>query len=311
MPYTEQQYRKKISLSQKNNALTTLVAIQLIVFVIFAFMKAVWFYKYQPEHEVALAFYHKDVLTWFAVPADFKTFISQPWSLFTHMFIHDNAWAIIPNMLWLGCFGYILQDLTGNRKLVPVFLYGALAGALGFMLTYQFMPQLHTQLPGAMLVGAAPGVMAVAVVTTLVNPGYRIFPLLKGGLPLWVLTAVYVISDIAGVSISDPANMAAHVTGALAGLLFIFFLRMGYDGSEWMGKLADWTNNLFDPSRPKKGHDPKNELYYKSGTVPFTKKPNVTPERVDEILDKINHHGYHFLTDEEKEILKKASKEDF
>ena len=30
---------------------------------------------------------------------------------------------------------------------------------------------------------------------------------------------------------------------------------------------------------------------------------------VDELLDKISQKGYHFLTDEEKEFLKRASKE--
>ena len=33
-------------------------------------------------------------------------------------------------------------------------------------------------------------------------------------------------------------------------------------------------------------------------------------QRVDEILDKINQRGYHFLTEEEKEILKKAAEKD-
>jgi hypothetical protein len=31
---------------------------------------------------------------------------------------------------------------------------------------------------------------------------------------------------------------------------------------------------------------------------------------VDEILDKINQKGYHFLTEEEKDFLRKASEED-
>jgi membrane associated rhomboid family serine protease len=311
MPYTEQQYRKKISLGQKSNALTTLVAIELVVFVIFAFMKAVWFYRYQPEHDIALSFYNKNVLGWFAFPADFDRMMSQPWSIVTSMFIHDSPWIIIPNLLWLGCFGYIMQDLTGNKKLIPVFLYGSVAGAAGFMLAYNLLPQLHDQLPFASMIGASPGVMAVAIVTTLVAPDYRIFPMIKGGMPVWVLTGIYFLSDIAGVSLKDTGLLIAHLSGAIAGLIFIFFLRLGYDGSEWMNNIADWVGNLFNPDRPRKGTDPKNELYYKATETPYTKVPNVTSERIDEILDKINKDGYHFLTDEEKEILKRASKEDF
>ena len=36
----------------------------------------------------------------------------------------------------------------------------------------------------------------------------------------------------------------------------------------------------------------------------------VTQNRLDEILDKINQKGYHFLTDEEKSFLKKASEDE-
>ncbi|MBS1497488.1 MAG: rhomboid family intramembrane serine protease, partial [Bacteroidetes bacterium] len=43
---------------------------------------------------------------------------------------------------------------------------------------------------------------------------------------------------------------------------------------------------------------------------PFTKSTNITQQRIDEILDKINQKGYHFLTDEEKQVLKKASEDD-
>jgi uncharacterized protein YcgL (UPF0745 family) len=37
--------------------------------------------------------------------------------------------------------------------------------------------------------------------------------------------------------------------------------------------------------------------------------PNITSKRIDEILDKINQQGYHLLTDEEKDILRRAAEE--
>ena len=77
-----------------------------------------------------------------------------------------------------------------------------------------------------------------------------------------------------------------------------------------MNNFFDWIGNLFNPDRPRKGKNIKEELFYKSSTKPYTKTPNITQERIDTILDKINQKGYHFLTDEEKELLRKASKED-
>lgn len=284
-----------------------LIAICLIMFVGLAFMKAVWFFRFPKE--IAPSLFTKNVLGWFALPADGERMLSRPWTIITHMFAHDNIWRVFSNMLWLWCFGYIMQDLTGNKKIVPIFIYGGIAGGIAFMLAYNFVPSLQAQLPYASAIGASAGVMAVAIATTMVSPQYKIFPMIAGGIPLWVLTALYVISDLATVSVSDTGNLIAHLAGAIAGFLFILFFRMGYDGSEWMSNFFDWVTNLFNPDKPKKGKNIKEELFYKSTSAPFKITPNVTQQRVDEILDKINQKGYNALTAEEKDLLKRASDE--
>lgn len=311
MSISERQYKEKISLGQSGNALVMLIAICLILFVGLAFMKAIWFFKYNDNKEMALSLFNKNVLGWFVLPASFDSMISKPWTIITHMFVHDNIWRVFANMLWLWCFGFIMQNMTGNRKIVPVFIYGALGGAVAFMLAYNLLPSLKPLAAVATSTGAAAGVMSVAIATTLVSPGYRLFPMIGGGIPLWVLTAIYVISDLATLSIGDTGVLISHITGAFIGFLFVFFLRQGYDWSEWMNKFFDWVNNLFNPDKPKREKvTVKEELFYKASVKPFKKTPNVTQQRVDEILDKINQKGYHFLTDEEKELLKRASKED-
>ncbi len=305
--YSEKQYRQRITLGQSNNSLVMLIAICLIMFVGLAFMKAVWYFRFPKD--VAPELFNKNLLSWFAMPASLEKLASKPWTVLTQMFTHDNIWKVFANMLWLWCFGYILQTITGNRKIVPVFIYGGLAGALGFILAYQLVPSIHQQLPYAVAMGAAPGVMAVAVTTTLISPRYKIFPLIGGGLPLWALTALYLISDLATISISDTAILISHLSGALMGAMFIWFLRKGYDWSNWMSDFFDWVNNLFNPDKPK-GKTIKEELFYKSSAEPFKKTPNVTQQRIDEILDKINQRGYNYLTEEEKDLLRRAAQED-
>jgi len=308
MTYSEQQYKQKITLGSPGNALITLIAICLIFFVGLAFMKAIWFFKYSKE--IAPVMFNKNLLNWFVMPADTESMMNRPWTIITHMFVHDNFWKILSNMLWLWCFGYILQDMTGNKKIVPVFIYGSLGGAIAFMLAYNFLPFLQGQLPVAHAIGASAGVMAVAVATTMVSPGYRIFPLLKGGLPLWVLTILYVVSDLATTSLNDTGNLIGHLAGAFTGFLFVVFLRMGYDWSSSMNNFFDWVNNLFNPDKPKKGKRIKEELFYKSTTAPYKKTMNLTEARIDAILDKIHERGYNSLSEEEKELLKRASTEE-
>jgi hypothetical protein len=91
----------------------------------------------------------------------------------------------------------------------------------------------------------------------------------------------------------------------------VFLVRRGFDGSIWMNRFFDWAGDLFNPNKHQKLRHHKEEFYYKvSGTQPYKRIPNITQQRIDEILDKINQQGYRFLTDEEKDILKRAADEE-
>ncbi len=308
MAYHEQQYRRRLSLAQANNALIVLIAINLIIFVILAFLFAVFHLRHESAAE-AKHLYDTNILSQFALSADLSKIAAKPWTVFTHMFTHESVWHLLGNMLWLWVFGYIFLDLTGNRKIIPLYLYGALAGALAFVLAYNFLPGLKSSLPFIKAVGASAGVMAIAAGVTTISPGYRIFPMLFGGIPVWVLMAVYLLIDLASIPLSNPGGHIAHLVGALTGFLFIYFFRKGFDWSEWMNKFFDWITNLFNPDKPKKGKNIKQELFYKSDKQPYRKTPNITEQRVNDILDKISQKGFSSLSDEEKEILKRASQE--
>jgi hypothetical protein len=214
-------------------------------------------------------------------------------------------------MLWLWAFGYIFQDMAGNNKIVPVFIYGALGGALAYMLAYNVVPPLREQLLVAKALGASAGVMAIAIATTVLAPGYRIFPMINGGIPLWIITMIFVIIDLATIPYSNPGGHIAHLAGAGMGFLFVSQLRRGRDWSTWINNFFDWVNNLFNPEKPKRGKNVKSQYYYKANVPPYTKtSANITQQRIDSILDKINQKGYNSLTQEEKDILSQASKDD-
>jgi membrane associated rhomboid family serine protease len=302
----EDNSRKRMLLGQDGNALVQLVVINAVIFAILQFIYVI--YLLNSLHEDA---YQKNVVGWFILSADLDKLTSRPWTALTYMFSDASVFRFIGNMLWLWGFGYILQDLTGNRKLIPIYLYGGIAGALFFVLAYTIFPGLHAGAATARLIGANAAVMAVAVATTAVAPDYRIFPMINGGLPLWILTLVFLLINFSSLPHGDSGAYVANLAGAGAGYLFILRLRKGHDGSIWINRFFDWCNDLFNPDKKKKGRSPKDEFYYKvSGTQPYKKIPNVTQQRIDEILDKINQQGYRFLTDEEKEILKRAADEE-
>lgn len=309
MSYYQQRNRSRLSIGQDGNTLTMLLAINLCVFAILAFIKLVYYFSFSSQ---GMIYFDQQIFKWFALPADVNTFLTRPWTLLTHMFVHDTAsiWHIVGNMLWLWAFGYILQDLTGNKKIVPLYIYGGLAGALAYALAFNFLPPLKAGLATSYAVGASAAVMAIAIGTTTLAPGYRIFPMLNGGIPLWVITIIYLIIDIATIPYDNPGGHIAHLAGAAMGYLFILALQRGKDWGAWMNNFFDWVNDLFNPDKPKKGTSPKTTLYYNSKVQPYKKANTLTQQRVDEILDKISQKGYGALSDDEKELLKRASQED-
>ena len=300
----EDSYRKRMTLGDDRNALIQLVVINAVLFVTLKFI----FLLYKLGDSNNVDDFYTYIFHWVVIPANPNVLSSRPWTLLTYMFSDVRVMRFIANMAWLWGFGYVLQDLMGNRKLVPIYIYGGLAGGIFFCLACNFLPGLRS--PGVFLIGANPAVIAVAIATTTIAPDYRIFPMINGGIPLWILTLIYLIIDFSGIAYGDSGAYMANLSGGAAGFFFVYLLRRGHDGSIWMNSFFDWCNNLFNPDRKKK-RSPKDEFYYKvSGTQPFKKIPNVTQQRIDEILDKINQQGYRFLTDEEKEILKRAADEE-
>lgn len=139
MSYYQQENRSKLGIGQDGNTLTMLIAVQLVAFVLLAFVKVIYYFTYGKE---GLPLYHEQVLNWVALPAHLPTLLTRPWTIITHFFVHDGVWHILGNMLWLWAFGYILQDLTNPRKVVPIFIYGAFAGALAYLLSFNLIPTL-------------------------------------------------------------------------------------------------------------------------------------------------------------------------
>jgi hypothetical protein len=117
--------------------------------------------------------------------------------------------------------------------------------------------------------------------------------------------------DYAGVISANPAYAVSHLGGVVAGIIFALLLRRGIDGSAWMNKLYYWLMNLFNPHKKEKKFSVKEKVFYNTGSrSPYQKTANVTQQRIDEILDKINQKGYQYLSDDEKNILKRAAEEE-
>ena len=292
------------SLGDSQNSLTRLVIINLIVFITLALCRAYFFFFYQDTAQIEQIF-RQQILQWFALPGQFQQLLYRPWTLLSAMFTNVGVWMVLGNMLWLWAFGFIFQDLSGNRKIIALYLYGGVAGSLGYLLASSLMPDATS---AGLFYGAAPSVMAVAIATTMLSPYYRLFPQLMGGFPLWVLTVVYVLVSVATKPLQQPLSYLPLLAGGAMGFVFMQLIRMGYDLSDWMNRIFDWANDLFNPEKPKQKKTGIKEIhFYKATRKPFDKKPRLTQERIDALLEKIHQKGMDSLTQEEKEFLERAS----
>jgi membrane associated rhomboid family serine protease len=306
MNVKEDNYRKRMYLGQDGNALVELLVLNAVIFVVLKFV-VIFFLLTNASNDSFLT----HVYNWFVLSASPEKIAWRPWTVISFMFTDLQLFRFISNMFWLWSFGYILQDLTGNRKLVPVYLFGGFGGAIIYVMAHILIPGLRSQIGVDYLSAANCSIAAVAVATTVVSPDYRIFPMISGGIPLWILTLIFLLLNFSGVRNGDMATYLAYAGSAGVGFLFIDQLRRGRDGSVWINQFFDWFGDLFNPDKKKKPKSKKDEFFYNvSGTQPYKKIPNITQKRIDEILDKINQQGYRYLTTEEKDVLKRAAEEE-
>ena len=294
--YTQNNNNRKIPLlGHDTNALIFLIAANAIIFLIMMFTQLTYTLAY--DSQAGDFYFQKQIVHWFVVSPDAKEDLIKPWSFLIYMFTHLSVMGIIGTALWLWAFGYILQDLAGNRKVIPIYLYGGWAGAACYLLANLLPASMHTNL---LLMGGGPAVMAIAIATTTLAPGYKIYPLLGGGIPIWILTAIYVAFSLAASS-GNSAVLFANIGGGLMGYVFIWQLQKGYDWSKWMYDLVNFIDGGLNPDKkaPSRKH---------MKVVKTINESSVNQQKLDDILDKINEKGIDHLSKEEREFLDNSSK---
>ena len=308
MAISDRNYDSRLSYgSGRVNPLVVLIAITMLFFVVLTFFKGITYLRL-PEGGDVTGVFNQKILSWVALSDGEPDWLLRPWTLLSYAFVHVNIWQLFASMIWLWCFGYILVDLTGFKKIVPVFIYGALAGAIAFLIA---KAALHNDGTALYFLGGGAAILAICTAAITISPNYKLLPMLGGGISLWIIGILYLVIDMATLPANDPVLYIAHLAGALSGFLFVFLLRKGLDGSSWMNHFYDWVGNLFNPDKPdERRREIKSTLFYYSKKAPFSKTARLTEQRLDEILDKINQSGYDKLSAEEKDFLKRASNED-
>ena len=288
MPQQSFMSNRKMLLGEDSNALVFLFAVNMIIFVLISFLKTVYYLTDTP-----LELFERQIVDWFRMPSSFVGVIYKPWTFLIHFFSQYHFWQLVSSMLWLWSFGYIFQDLSGNKHVIPVYMYAGVTGAIAFLTANALLPGMVNEAQPVM--GAGASVVGIAIATTALAPNYRLFPLIHGGIPLWILTLVFLVLDFS-TALVVPSILVSHLIAALVGLGYIKLLQNGTNAGTWMIRFYDWGNHLFSP---------KNTRIVKSDTRGF----DSAETKLNAILDKMNMEGYENLSEEEKAFLKSTSQE--
>jgi membrane associated rhomboid family serine protease len=241
----------------------------------------------------------------FSIPPRFGDFIMRPWTIITYAFNHSltDILHILFNMLVLYWFGRLFVEYLGSDKLVALYVLGALAAGICYLLVFNTIPFFkdHSNFDG--MVGASGAIFAIMVACATLMPDYTFFLLFLGPVKIKYIAAFYIVLSFLGTVQANAGGNIAHLGGALMGFIYIKQLQAGVNWGGWITATLYTIGNVFR-SKPKvKVSYRKETVSGRNGTL-----SGVSQKEIDDILDKISDGGYESLTKEEKEKLFKASK---
>ena len=288
--------------SRRDNALNQLILLNGLVFVVLIILKAIFFLT-QTSGIYAL------ITRQLELSSSLPVLLRHPWTLLSYAFVHEGFLHIIFNMLNLYWFGQLIREYLGDRRLVSLYILGALAGAVFFLLAYNFLPVLQPYV-GQPVIGASAAVTAIIVGAATLLPDYTFMLILLGPVKIKWIALVVVLISIAGLNGGNPGGEVTHLGGALLGFFFVRQLKAGRDMGRPVVAVGSWLGNLFSRQPAMKV---THRATVPAGRAMATAKasaPAATPaEEVDSILDKISRSGYESLSKEEKQKLFRASQQ--
>ena len=292
--------------NRPNNGLIQLIIINVVVFVLMVLLLVIS--KFSGADRIFEVIYNQ-----FALPGSIEKFIYKPWTIITYAFTHSLSGIlhILFNMLIFYWFGRVFVDYLGSQKLINLYVLGAIAGGVTFMLFANLAP-ISIISVGSTIVGASAAVYAIAVATATLVPDYTFYLLLIGPVRIKYLVAIAIFLSIMGSVGSNAGGAVSHLGGALIGWIYIKQLNSGNEMGKWVFYFMDWVKGIFKPkSKIKVSY--KSDSFGKGKTKSSTSKKKsiakdkVSQDEIDAILDKISEKGYESLSKEEKEKLFNAS----
>lgn len=239
-----------------------------------------------------------DVLTKFLVAYASPTeLLYLPWGVVTYQFLHAGLWHLLGNMFMLYFGGVLFSGLLGEKRMLRLYLFSGIVGALFFSFCYQVFPIFSSVRDQAFAMGASASVLGIVSAIAVYTPTYRVRLFGIWEIQLRYLALLLVLLDLVAIPDGNAGGHLAHLGGAGFGAWYAWRLKNGHEPLGWWMRIEALVQNLFS-GKPKSKSSSKQKA---------TSNRRVDQNEVDAILDKISKSGYESLTKAEKEVLFRAS----
>jgi membrane associated rhomboid family serine protease len=228
--------------------------------------------------------------------SDTKQLISQPWSLLTYIFFHDNIFHLLFTTIWLHFGGKLFLQYFSERQFITTYFLGGISGGLLYIISIKYLPSielLHSINELGPLIGSSGAVLAILIAITTHIPNYNLKIPLMGFIRIKYIAYFLLLSSILGIDGSNGGGNTAHIGGAIFGFLYIKLQTNTKRSKKNNKSFIKYLINIFTSFNSKK-------------SVKENKKNN--QKAIDIVLEKISKSGYNSLNKDEKDLLFKASK---
>jgi membrane associated rhomboid family serine protease len=280
-------------LYQEGDALSRLIGVLLAVYVVIVVLNI-----FSTLLQIPLSNW---VISYLVLPSDLSKWIWKPWTMITYMFVHQDFFHILFNLLYLYFAGRLFQEYVGGKRLISTFILGGIAGGLLYVLSYNLFPFFSETVLISNNRGASAGVMAILIAAATFTPSFPIKLFFVLEIKFWQLAAILLLLDLVYLPESNAGGHLAHIGGALYG--YIMARQWKEKGININAFFEDTVESFF--SKRKKS---KLKVSYSRKENSATSSSISNQQKLDVILDKISKGGYESLSKEEKDFLFKMSK---
>ncbi|MFN4123356.1 MAG: rhomboid family intramembrane serine protease [Flavobacteriales bacterium] len=285
-----------------SNAAVKLIIVNVAVFFLVQFVFMIF-------HLMDMKSVNRMIVDALALPAYLPKLILQPWSLFTHMFMHQGIFHILFNMIMLYFGGRLFTYYLDDRRLINVYFLSGLSGAFLFLLAANIFPLFKPYIQNYNALGASAATLGVLIAICAYRPQDKVQLFLFGGVKLMWIGIIIIAIDVLRFTSGNEGGYIAHFGGAAFGYMFGVNMRQYKDISRFFQPVQNLFERLVNPQRSRRKKSPLKTVYRRKSDESFNEERAKKQKRMDDILDKIKASGYDSLSADEKRFLFDMSKE--